>query len=301
MTDASIESEIKLINIVGLGYVGLDVADLDGWDRFATEQLGMATERAGEGVLRLRMDDRPFRLLLHEKDVADDVSFIGWELPGPGAVDAAAAELASAGLAVEEVSPEECADRRVRRLVRAEDPAGYQLELFCTPALNHTPIVSPVGVSRFVTGELGLGHVVLRVPDIDKSAAFYTDVLGFRLSDRQVRRQGGEALFLHCNQRHHSLALVGPLDPGLHHLMVEVGTLDDVGYAFDRFVDAGLPISKTIGKHTNDHMVSFYGKSPSGIEFEYGCGGIRVDDAVWSTSEITESSFWGHRPMPSRG
>ena len=53
--------------------------------------------------------------------------------------------------------------------------------------------------------------------------------------------------------------------------------------------------SATLGKHTNDRMVSFYVRSPSGFDIELGCGGIRVDEASWTTGEITAPSFWGHR------
>ena len=79
------------------------------------------------------------------------------------------------------------------------------------------------------------------------------------------------------------------------HFMLEVRTVDDVGYALDRHESAGAPISMGLGRHPNDGMLSFYSTSPSGFDVEFGCGGILVDDATWSVSEITMPSLWGHR------
>ena len=102
-------------------------------------------------------------------------------------------------------------------------------------------------------------------------------------------------MFLHCNPRHHSLALVPAPQAALYHFMLEMNTLDDVGYTLDRHATSETPISSGLGKHTNDHMVSFYSTSPSGFEVEIGCGGRRVDDSTWVVSQLTKPSFWGHR------
>jgi 3,4-dihydroxy-9,10-secoandrosta-1,3,5(10)-triene-9,17-dione 4,5-dioxygenase len=81
--------------------------------------------------------------------------------------------------------------------------------------------------------------------------------------------------------------------------MVEVETLDAVGRAYDAVVDAGLPIVRSIGMHTNDHMVSFYVKSPSGVDIEFGCQGREIDEATWQVGHYDAISYWGHRPVPS--
>ena len=78
---------------------------------------------------------------------------------------------------------DELAARRVGSMLRLEDPAGHSLEVFCGAALEHRPAVSPYG-NRFVTGAMGMGHVVLSVPPGSSAALdFYTEVLGFRLRD----------------------------------------------------------------------------------------------------------------------
>jgi hypothetical protein len=82
----------------------------------------------------------------------------------------------------------------------------------------------------------------------------------------------------------------------IHHFMLEVASMDDVGLAFDRALRARVPIVMTLGRHPNDRMFSFYGKTPSGFEFECGWGARQVDDATWQPTTYDHISEWGHHP-----
>ena len=105
--------------------------------------------------------------------------------------------------------------------------------------------------------------------------------------------------FLHCNQRHHSLALadIGGV-PRVLHCMVEMQTLDAVGYALDRMMKLGFPIYRLLGRHGNDRMVSFYVDGPGGLQMEVGWGGLLIDGAGWCVGRIAVPSAWGHHTMP---
>ena len=280
------------MDIRGLGYIGIDVTDIEQWETYA-ELLGMMVIGKGTG-LRLRVDERPFRVLVGAAEGGDRLAFAGWELPDAAALQSAATELAVTGVTAKTATPEECSQRQVRGLVRATDPNGFALELFHGPIYEHEPFISPTGVSGFVTGAQGMGHIVLGTPDPGASVAFYTEVLGFRVSDFW-RPAKDDVVFLRCNRRHHSLALVPASEPALYHFMVEARTRDDVGNALDRHHDVGAPVSMGIGRHTNDKMVSFYSRSPSGFDVEVGYDGLLVDEATWTVSQITKPSFWGHR------
>jgi 3,4-dihydroxy-9,10-secoandrosta-1,3,5(10)-triene-9,17-dione 4,5-dioxygenase len=214
-------------------------------------------------------------------------------------------DLAAAGVPVKAGTSTECSERRVAQLLRAEDPSGNSLEIFCGAALDSRPFVSAQGV-RFVTGDMGLGHAVLPVTEDEAAVRFYRDVLGFRLRDSMRmapelfgQPAGGPPLFkrfLGCNPRHHSLALAPfPAGSGMVHLMIEVATLDDVGRALDRCARRGAPVSASLGRHANDLMVSFYVQTPGGFDVEYGTDGQLVDDATWVSRETTAISLWGHR------
>ncbi len=290
--------------VASLGYLRIESADVAAWREFGVRVLGMVEGRGPDAdALYLRMDDFPARLIVLPGE-QDRLLASGWEAPGEPELAGIGRALDEAGVAVKAGTPAECAERRVARLLRFDDPAGNALEVFCGAALEHRPAVSPYG-NRFVTGLLGMGHVVLPASDTDAALRFYTEVLGFRLRDSMRMPPelfglpaGGPPLwlrFLGCNPRHHSLALAPfPAPAGIVHLMVEVASLDDVGRGMDRCAKRGAPVSATLGRHANDLVVSFYVATPGGFDIEYGTGGRLVDEATWISRETTAISLWGH-------
>jgi hypothetical protein len=77
--------------------------------------------------------------------------------------------------------------------------------------------------------------------------------------------------------------------------MVETKNLDDLGSVYDRAFDHGTRVTRTLGRHPNDRMLSFYGLTPSGFQFECGYGGREIDDATWVPETYDRISLWGHR------
>jgi 3,4-dihydroxy-9,10-secoandrosta-1,3,5(10)-triene-9,17-dione 4,5-dioxygenase len=228
----------------------------------------------------------------------------GWETANAAELQDMRDRLEHAGVPYKEGTAEELAERRVDALVSFEDPSGNTLEAFHGVALQHRRVISPYG-HRFVTGEQGLGHVVLSTKDDEAALRFYRDVLGFRLRDSMrlppqlVGRPADGApawlRFFGCNPRHHSLAFLPmPTPSGIVHLMIEVESSDDVGLCHDRALRRKVPMSATLGRHVNDLMLSFYMKTPGGFDVEFGCEGRQVEDESWIARESTAVSLWGH-------
>ncbi len=288
------------MSVGSLGYIGLSVKDPTAFADFATGVLGMMPGEPANGCARFRIDEAAWRFHV-EPGEADDVAFLGFEVAGPAELEALNERLAQGGVAVGNGDPDKLAERGVLGLVTCKDPDGLDVEIFYGPTLRtETPFVSPQAVTRFVTGEQGLGHVVLTTKDVDAARRFYAGLLGFRLSDvirmRLSPEFSIELEFYHCNARHHTLALAPlPAPRRLHHFMVQVPTLDEVGYALERAEAAGTPIAQTLGRHTNDRMVSFYVRSPAGFEVEYGFGALEVDDDLWRVTRHDAGSSWGHK------
>lgn len=201
------------MDVRGLGYIGIDAGDVDAWREYA-KLLGTRVI-AHENGFGMKIDDRPFRVVVRPTETREGLAFAGWELPDAAALEICAAQLESTGFTIDRRSAAECDQRRVRGLISTTDPG---------------------------------------------------------------------------------LALVPAGEATMYHFMLEMNSLDDVGYTLDRHEASGTPISAGLGKHTNDHMVSFYSASPSGFEVEIGCGGRRVDDDTWTVTQLTKPSFWGHRP-----
>lgn len=292
------------MGIRSLAYMRIGATDMAAWREYGLKILGMIE---GKGVdaesLYLRMDDFPARLVIVPNDT-DRLLVSGWETANAAELQDIRDRLSAAGVPFKEGTAEQLKDRRVVEMIAFEDTSGNSLEVFHGAALEHRRIVSPYG-HRFVTGEQGLGHVVLTTDDDDASLRFYRDVLGFKLRDsmrlppRMVGRpaDGDPAWlrFLGCNPRHHSLAFLPLPNPtGIVHLMLEVENSDDVGLCLDRALRKKVKMSATLGRHVNDEMLSFYMKTPGGFDIEFGCEGLEVEDENWIARESTAVSLWGH-------
>src|SRR5437867_6500265 len=175
-------SEEPTMRILSLGYVGTRSRRAEDWKRFGPEILGtpVATDDGAE-VTRLRLDERAWRIAVHPGD-RDELAYVGWEVSGPVDLESALAELRHAGLGAERDSLDERAARGVEGLVGFDDPWGNRHELFFG-ARSLGSFRPTREISGFVTGALGLGHVVLVLPDLEQAVDFFTRVMGFQLSD----------------------------------------------------------------------------------------------------------------------
>lgn len=292
-----------MIDIRSMGYIRVASTDLEAWRTFAEKVLGLAAARGPhEENLYYRIDEVSARLVVVPAD-RDELACVGWELADHQALQDAREHLQKAGVSFEDGTAEELAERRVQELVRFTDPWDNVFELFHGITYESRPIVTPYA-ARFVTGDQGMGHVVLPVLDDVEALRFYTEVLGFRLRDSMsmpgefVGKEAGSKVwlrFLGVNPRHHSLAFLPMPNPSkCVHVMLEVDKLDDVGRALERVRKHNAPLSATLGRHMNDEMVSFYVKSPGGFDVEFGCEGLTVDDGRWVARESTAVSYWGH-------
>ncbi|WP_431240219.1 biphenyl-2,3-diol 1,2-dioxygenase [Mycolicibacterium aichiense] len=288
--------------IKGLGYVTVAATDIGRWRHFAFDVLGFAEGKGPDDTaLYLRMDERAARIVIVPGGV-DKILTVGWEVRDHADLERVKAALDTAGIPFTQLSLDEADARRVEEVIAFGDPAGTSLEVFHGAVLDHSPVVTPFG-ANFVTGAQGLGHVVLPALDVNGLFDFYTDVLGFvsRGAFRvPVPPEFGpvRVRFMGVNQRHHSLAICPAQtlrDPGLIHLMVEVDSLDAVGQALDRVNSAGYQLSSTLGRHTNDKMVSFYVRAPGDWDIEFGTAGMLVDESHYTAEEITADSYWGHQ------
>jgi 2,3-dihydroxybiphenyl 1,2-dioxygenase len=218
------------MEIRGLGYVGVGASNLSDWTSFATDWLGMQMIERGNTARAFRMDDRSQRLVV-DRSLAEGERYFGFEVADAAALSSLASRLDTAGVAVRQ-EPKSLADQRfVKDLLSFDDPGGNRLEAFYGAAIADEPFRPGRSISGFRTGALGMGHVVFHVKNIDDLLGFYKDLLGFGVSD--YISTPFRAYFLHTNPRHHSVALIETGKQDLHHLMVELYSLDDVGQGYD--------------------------------------------------------------------
>jgi len=282
------------MNVNCLGYMGITSEHLHAWQDFCCGFLGLMNVSGDDDALRFKMDDQAWRIAIEPGD-KEDLSYVGFDVRNGNDLATICHQLTTLGYQVE-ADQNLAASRGVAVLMKTTDPDGLQVELYYGATENSEQVfVSPEGVSGFVTGDQGFGHIVLYTGNETEKYQFYTEGLGFMLTDTIL--MGGQLMltFLHCNPRHHTLALVSnPAGNHLNHFMLQTASLDDVGFAFDRAHNLELTLSTTLGCHTNDKMVSFYTQTPSGFDVEYGYG-ARIVDENWSVAHHNAASTWGHK------
>jgi len=124
-----------------------------------------------------------------------------------------------------------------------------------------------------------ISHIVLHSPDHQAMVRFFTDVLGFRVSDWL----GDFMCFLRCNGAHHRLAIL-PGPPCLNHVAYDVLTVDDMMRGIHRLKRAGFAIGWGPGRHTAGNNTFSYFVTPNGFVTEY-------------TSELEEVDFETHQAI----
>ena len=136
-----------------------------------------------------------------------------------------------------------------------------------------------------------LGHIGVHVRDVERSVAFYRDILGLRVSDRSPR--GG--VFMTAQDRaveHHELLLApGRNDDGNLQILQQISfrctTLKDVKDFYQSFVDHNVPIQRVV---SHGNTVSVYARDPDGNSVEvYWPSGIDMPQPFGKPMDLTKS------------
>lgn len=305
------------MKIKALGYVVLESNNLMQWDSFLKDVVGLMPAPAFKSdalnaaddlkELYFKIDEYSWRIKVVSGDT-DRLAIAGWELDDKFAFDQAILELSKASIEIQHLSAEACDQRKVREAISLLDPAGNVIELFYAMKLDYGKLISSAGIRGFETGyhgDMGLGHFVIPTDRFEECFHFYTKILGFSETDYMHFKfnpdpaDPGQGLhFLHVdNPRHHSLALYqdpNPSPTNCVHLMLEVKDVDEVGYFIDRCKNNGVPIVSSLGRHTNDLMMSVYVATPGGFALEFGCDGVQLDWTDYKPTESSVPSLWGH-------
>jgi len=138
-----------------------------------------------------------------------------------------------------------------------------------------------------------LGHIVLNVTDLERSVRFYTEALGFAVSDVYPPEMvPGGMVFMRCNADHHGVALVGSMkqpasSSELHHCAFEVGTLDEVLRVREHLKRHNVPIDFE-GRRRAGCQIAVEFRDPDGHRLEIYWG----VDQVGSDGHVRPPAEW---------
>jgi len=279
--------------VIELGYMGISVKDPDAWKSFATNMLGLQVLDEGEkDRFYLRMDYWHHRIVVHHNG-QDDLEYLGWRVSGKPEFEALGQKLIDAGYDVRVCDKAEAQERMVLGLMKTVDPGGNPTEIFWGPRIDMNNPFHPGRPlhGKFVTGDQGLGHCIVRQTDVEAAHKFYS-LLGLR-GDVEYRiplpnGMTGELTFMHCNGRDHSIGFGAmPAEKRLNHVMLEHTDIEDLGYTHQQFVKNDIDIALQLGIHANDKALTFYGATPSGWLIEPGWRGAKaIDEAEYYVGDI---------------
>jgi 2,3-dihydroxyethylbenzene 1,2-dioxygenase len=289
-----------MTQVTELGYLTLGVSDIKAWDQFAHDVLGLEVIQGEHSSVRyLRMDYWHHRIKLIENS-ADDILVSGLRVAGILEFRAMHKRLIDAGVSVRIGTKAEAGANHVLEIMFMEDPNGFAVEVFHGPLVQYDKPFHPGRRMHggFQTVGGGFGHIMQnRRAEFEDLHAFYT-LLGMRGGVEYKMPlphfpEPVELMFLHCNERQHSIAFGGPSEKRANHIMFEMARIEDVGLAYDLVQRAGIPVIIEPGSHANDQMYSFYFKNPSGFMNEIGWGGRKPT----GQSEYYQRDAYGHAPI----
>ena len=280
-----------MIHLHDIRYVRLGTPDLDTAVKYATDLLGLEVARRDGKAVYLRSDSRDHTLCYFEGDPQDHTA--AFEVDTAEELDNAAAMLEAKGYKVVRGTAEQAEQRYVREFINFKDPSGNSIDLVHAP--HHS------GRRYFPSrdaGITGFSHIGLRTLDGRRDEAFWTSLLGAKVSDRI-----GEAPLLRIDEVHHKIALFPSTYPGVQHINHQVESVDDVMRAYYIMLERNIPIKFGPGRHPTSGAIFLYFEGPDGMIYEYSTG-VRLiteeDEKTYRPRAFPAipSSFcmWGAKP-----
>ena len=245
------------MQIKRLGHATFTTPDLDGQVAYYADVLGLhVIERnANRALLATRTGLEAIAL---ERGDAVALTRLSFQVAPGSDLDAIAKELAQHGVKSERrnaISP------GIAQALSFVDVKGTAIDLFAEYAF------APDDGRQAVITPLKLGHVAHRVADVQRVVRFYTEVLGFRVSDWR----DDTFAFLRCAVDHHTVNFVVDPVPQLHHIAFEVKDWPEVHRACDFLAKNEIRLVWGPGRHIIGHNVAAYHRNSDNVRVELFC------------------------------
>ncbi|ALS97061.1 VOC family protein [Lacimicrobium alkaliphilum] len=149
-----------------------------------------------------------------------------------------------------------------------------------------------------------LGHLVLKVQDIQRSVAFYQDIVGLKISDWIDDRM----VFLRAGEDHHDLALLqlppdqinkqDPAQSRVEHFSYHVESIDEIKKITRMLVDRGIEIDRGLGRHGPGDNTFIVFKDPDGNNVEFYSDMLQITESkpyqpsVWPGNKMSTFDQW---------
>lgn len=260
---------------------------------FYHEVWGLSTVEEDSDRFWLRGTGSEHHILKLEKGQQNALGGVAFALGTPQEVDRAALKLGALGIPLfREPGPlDDAAGGYGLQLV---DPEGRLVEL---SADVHAVVSQEPSGRRAIPRKIA--HVVLNTIDIDRATAFYTQVLGMRVSDWSEHQMS----FLRCNSEHHVIAFNQAPWTAVNHVAYEMQSIDHFMRGIGSLKTHGIAPQWGPGRHGPGDNTFSYFTDPSGLVCEYTSEVAQVDEDSWlcrtwkRTPELSDQ--WGTAGPPT--
>ncbi|NCP18971.1 MAG: oxidoreductase [Erythrobacter sp.] len=257
--------------VTEIRYVGYGVEDLDTERNFYTDDWGLVEVDADDDTVWFKTHghDEHHVVRLHKRD-SNCVEVIALAADNREDVDALHRRVSDAGCKIVH-EPRDLDGPGGGYGFRFFSPDGLPFEISADVAK-----LDKRAMERWEGMPVKISHIVLHSPDHQAMAKFFTDVLGFKVSDWL----GDFMCFLRCNEAHHRIALL-PGPPCLNHVAYDMLSVDDMMRGASRLKKSGTELRWGPGRHTAGNNTFSYFTTPGGFAVEY-------------TSELEDVDFEAH-------
>jgi catechol-2,3-dioxygenase len=276
-----------MIQVRRLGHATLTTPDIDAQVQYFTEVVGLTLiERDGQRAFLATKEG--LEAVALEPGAPNALARLAFQVAPGGDLGEIARTLASDGIKAERrrnVSP------GVAEAVVFKDPKGTEIEIFADYVFAKADN-RPAGIMP-----IKLGHVAYGVRDVQSVVKFYTDVLGFRVSDWR----GDIFAFLRCAVDHHTINFMLDEVPQLYHLAFEVKDWAEIQRACEWLARNNIHLIWGPGRHIIGHNIAIYHHNPDRTRIEFFCEMDQMKDEAlgyfdprpWHQDRPQRPKVWG--------
>jgi catechol 2,3-dioxygenase len=251
--------------IIAIRSVELGVPDLEQAEGFYGDVWGLHVSARVEGALYLRSTGPDHHVLALRPHSKPEILSVSFRAKDAAALDQIAKCIVSANGTVL-TPPGQNLEPDGGFVLKVATPEGYILRFHAGDRFLPEAETRPSLPFR-------LSHVNLNCRDIEATARFFQDALGFVQTDRSRAMS-----FLRCNSDHHAVVLADSGIDGLNHVAFMMPGWESVMLGSGRMIDNGFPIGWGVGRHGPGNNVFAYFVDPFGFVIEYTAEVLQVDD-----------------------
>ena len=289
------------MGILRLSHVVVRVPDIELATAYYSEVVGLIeTAREAERVYMKCWDEHQHHSVILRYTSTYGLERFGFKVEQRADLDELSTKVEAAGIPTKRYESGELGPGS-GETVRFEGPSGHTTELVWGMAQvgNLLPLTNPPPEPLGLVGihPPRLDHLFLMCEDVDGSTDFYTDVLGFRLTE-QILADDGHRLVTFLERTHtpHDVTFITGPNGAFHHVAFWLDDWNEVRKAADICSYHGIPIDAGPTRHgaTRGHGLYFF--DPAGNRNEVYTGGYWADPdrepVTWTEAEIGRAIFY---------